>query len=282
LREDSVKWVKPCLTLVVVGLLAWLSPAPPLDPWHLISPKKIATMVFALVFIQIFGSVMARALGARTGALLTGFFGGLVSSTATTASLARRSEHNPQADSTNELLIFLSATLAMLFEAAALVVMGSGDVHTPFLITLALPMLTSIAMILYYYRKQVGVRLEYENPSFQIAPMLKLTCFIVSMLLLSKLLQNLFGQRSLLILTFLVSLFEIHGSVIANVQLHENGFVDVDFLCAMLAISVVASYLSKAVLIATLGSKSLRNQSIKMTALLFMSLFVSYSIAVSL
>ena len=73
--EKMRDWVKPAMILAGLGLLTLLVPAEPIDPWSLINPRKIATMIFALVVIQAMGSMLARRLGVRTGALLTGFFG---------------------------------------------------------------------------------------------------------------------------------------------------------------------------------------------------------------
>ncbi|QQR80613.1 MAG: DUF4010 domain-containing protein [Deltaproteobacteria bacterium] len=54
--------------------------------WKVFNPKKIASIIFALAFIQVLGFSTSQLLGSRVGAVLSGFFGGLVSSTATTAS----------------------------------------------------------------------------------------------------------------------------------------------------------------------------------------------------
>jgi uncharacterized membrane protein (DUF4010 family) len=112
------------MLLVTLGLLTWFAPSLPIDPWNILSPKKIISMIFALAIIQIFGSVLAKYLGTRTGAILTGFFGGLISSTATTAALARRSKVDREGRDTSEVLTFLAATGAMLFEGLVLVIMG--------------------------------------------------------------------------------------------------------------------------------------------------------------
>lgn len=262
-----------------MGLLAWYSPVEAIDPWHLLNPKKIAVMIFALTFIQVFGSFMVQLLGARAGAILTGFFGGLVSSTATTAALARRSKVK-EADCTSDLVMFLSATCAMLFEGAVLVLAGTKETHSTTLLIFLGPIIATVIMIYLQSRKLVDRSTYSEDIEFKILPILKLSIFIISILFLSKLLQNIFGQNGLLVLTFLVSLFEIHGSVISNVQLHENGGINVGLLGGLLAISVVASYLSKLFLISTLGSLSLRSQAIKATLILFLSLFVSWIVSI--
>ncbi len=274
-------WIKPTITLSVLSLLNWLAPVAPLDPWSLLSPKKITTMILALAIIQALGSAMAQYLGTRTGAILTGFLGGLISSTATTASLARRSKLGG-GNSSGETLTFLSATGAMLFEGLALVITGTSEVHLSNLLIFIGPMLVTLAMIFVQYRKLKERSDLTQSTTFQILPILKLSVFIVAILSISKIFQNTFGQDSLLVITSLVSLFEIHGSVIANVQLHELGSVSINLLCSLLALSVIASYISKLFLVWTLGSPLLRVNVIKCTLFLFCSLTVSWIISVNL
>lgn len=279
MKTKSPDWIKPTLTLFSLAILVWLSPIAPIDPWNLLSPKKIATMILALAIIQVFGSVIAQYLGVRNGAILTGFFGGLISSTATTATLAKRSKMNTS-DGSAEVLIFLSATGAMLFEGLVLVVAGTSIVHFSHVLIFLGPIFATIGMIVMQYRKKRDHKPSSDHAAFQLLPILKLSIFIVIILSVSKIFQNLFGQNGLLVLTSLVSLFEIHGSVIANVQLHESGSVSVNLLCGLLAISVVASYLSKLFLISTLGSPGLRSHAIRSTLLLFGSLGISWLAAI--
>ena len=236
-------------------------------------------MIFALTFIQVFGSLMAQLLGMRTGALLTGFFGGLVSSTATTASLARKNNTESGAGDSRDMLTFLAATSAMLFEGIALVLIGTTDIHMSVLLIFLGPVFATAIMIYMQSKKLTDRRLHSENISFRILPILRLSLFIIAVLLLSKLLQNIFGKSGLMVLTFLVSLFEIHGSIIANVQLHDGGTITANFLGVLLTISIVASCLSKLFLIVTLGSPHLRVQASRSTFILFLSLLVSWLIS---
>lgn len=269
------QWTKPVLIISVSFLVAWLMPSGPVDPWGILSLKKAAYMVFALAFVQAFGSAMIQMLGNRKGAILTGFFGGLISSTATTVSLARKSSEAVKENVGKETLTFLSATLAMLVEGTVLLLVGTSEIHPSLLLIFVGPILTTTLMIVFISRKLRHRRLKIENVKLDILPILKLSAFIIAILSLSKLLQNIFGQSGLLILTFLVSLFEIHGSVIANIQLHDIGAFSVQFLGGLLAISVAASYISKLFLIQTIGSTALRNKVFKYTAFLFLSLIVS-------
>ena len=159
---------------------------------------------------------------------------------------------------------------------------GTADVHLSNLVIFLGPIVATLGMIGVEYRTHTKRSGSSETSTFQILPILKLSFFIVVILSVSKISQNIFGQNGLIVLTSLVSLFEIHGSVIANVQLHESGAVSVNFLCSLLAVSVVASYVSKLILISAIGSPKLRSQAAKCTLILFCSLAISWMTALSL
>lgn len=271
-------WIKTGLILSALFISGWLSPDGTIDPWGLFSPQKIIYMISALAFIQAMGFLMIQILGARTGAILTGFIGGLISSTATTAALAKASKHASKKDAATENLTFLCATLAMLLEALAITIFGTTDVHAPLLVIFLGPGLVTVLMIFLQSRVTANHSPAMENTGLEILPILKLSAFVICILTLSKILQKFFGQSGLLALTFIVSLFEIHGSVIANVQLHDTGAVTVQLLGGLLAISVAASYISKLFLISTLGSAALKATAIKSTAFLFLSLLSSWAL----
>ena len=268
-------WIKPTLILFVLFILGFISPAKPIDPWNLFSLKKIANLIFALAFVQALGSVLISLLGARVGAIITGFLGGLVSSTATTASLARKSLTSLKDEVPAEILTFLSATLAMLLEALAISIYGTTEFHRNFIILFAGPIFTTLLMIVYQTKRARPQQLALGDTELKLLPILKLSAFILSVLTLSKFLQTIFGRAGLLALTFIVSLFEIHGSVIANLQLHESGTLGVQFLGGLLATSIVAASCSKLFLVLTLGSPQLKKSILRTTIVLNLSLAVS-------
>lgn len=237
----------------------------------------MALMVFAITLIPIMGSVLAYFIGAKAGVILTGFLGGLISSTATTASLARNSKHSTEDEHSSDILIFLAATSAMLIEGLFfLLMMGKNEFHFQLTLIFIGPLIISATMIYLQSRHVPVKKLNLTPPKFEIIPILKLSAFIFAILALSKALQIFLGQSGLYLFTFLVSLFEIHGSIIANIQLHQAGAVDVKMLGGLLSLSILASYLSKLFLIFRLGSLELRKHSFKATLWLFASLAASW------
>lgn len=273
-------WIKPTAALLVLGSLLFILPNRALDPWGLFNAYKLITLIFALTLLQGLGVLFSHLPGVKAGAILTGLFGGIISSTATTAALARQSRQdsiNSKKSTRVESLIFLSATAAMLLEGLSILAIGATEIPTSILLIFAGPLLATTLLIVLQSRHIDGTESQMKSAEFEIRPILTLAAFIVAILAASKALQVSFGQSGLSTLTFLVSLFEIHGSLIANIQLYEAGEFDVHTLGDLLAISITASYVSKLFLIYTLGSRILARRTLKLTVLIFLSLIASWA-----
>ncbi len=76
--------------LVMTVVLLPVLPNKGYGPWQALNPFEIWWMVVLIALISFSGYVAVRLLGMQRGILLTGFFGGLVSSTATTLDFSRR------------------------------------------------------------------------------------------------------------------------------------------------------------------------------------------------
>jgi uncharacterized membrane protein (DUF4010 family) len=274
--EKGFLWKKSMIILLVLAVLMNFLPAQPIDPWNLISLKKISTLIFTLSFLQVIGSFLLYFMGHRKGSLITGFLGGLVSSTATTAALADQSKLKENTPADTETLIFLSATLAMLFEGILITLLGSEEHKLSFLILFAGPVICVLFAVYKTSQKITESESKIEPSELKIIPLIKLTLFIFAVLSLSKILQNMIGGNALILLTFIVSLFEIHGSLIANIQLHDSGIFTNAFLGSLISVSIAATFISKLFLVRTLGSLNLKKQVSQITIFLFISLFVSW------
>lgn len=86
-RQDLTAAVQ---LLIVFAVALPLLPARTLDPWNVLSPRKLGWLVALIAGVDFLGYAVNRAVGARRGAVLTGLVGGLVSSTVVTLSMARQ------------------------------------------------------------------------------------------------------------------------------------------------------------------------------------------------
>lgn len=247
-------WGRVIFLVGGVFLLSHLVPSQPLDPWGILNLRKFFQLIGALLLIQVLGVFSVRFLGRRHGLLLTGFLGGIVSSTALTVSLARRHVSSSQKIPA-EILPFLGATLAMLCEAFLLVYLGTEQFRWELSLLFLGPILFTVTAIGFLLKRHLSFNLFVENErQVDFFGTMKLVVFIMGILAVSKIVQNFAGQSGLQVLTFVVSLFEIHGSVISNTQLYEAKDVSLWSLGLLLAISIAASYVSKIFLVFTFGS----------------------------
>src|SRR5512142_2272737 len=74
-------------TFIVLPLL----PSTAVDPWGVLKPRPLWTLVIVIAALSLVGYVATRALGPRRGTAVTGLSGGLVSSTAVTLAFAKQS-----------------------------------------------------------------------------------------------------------------------------------------------------------------------------------------------
>ncbi|MBY0315098.1 MAG: DUF4010 domain-containing protein [Bdellovibrionales bacterium] len=266
------KSIVPLLTLAFLSVLIYIVPNAPLDPWKLFNPRKVATMIFALSLVQIVGTYLAHFIGVKLGAVITGFLGGLISSTATIASVARKSRKNTISDVTVEVITILSAIVAMLLECILFLFVGANKINFLLLLLFSVPLGATLVLIFFKSRNLGNQKINHLQVGFRVVPILKLTLFILMVLSLSKVLQEWLGNNSLYVLTFIVSLFEIHGSVIANVQLNAAGHIHAVALGHLIAISIFASMISKILIVFFLGSTVLKIQTLKFSGVLLLSL----------
>jgi uncharacterized membrane protein (DUF4010 family) len=116
-RRDLISILQfAVLSLVVLPIL----PDENFGPFHALNPHQIWWMVVLISGLSLAGYAALRIAGPRQGALLTGIFGGLASSTATTLAFSR---HAYEAERLTGLstVVILTANWVVMFRLAALV-----------------------------------------------------------------------------------------------------------------------------------------------------------------
>lgn len=106
------------ITLIVLPLL----PNRTYGPYKVLNPYDIWRMVVLIVGISLAGYVAYKLLGQKAGTFLGGILGGLISSTATTVSYARRSREAPDIHGLAVFVIVIASAITyarVLIEIAA-------------------------------------------------------------------------------------------------------------------------------------------------------------------
>lgn len=98
------------ISLVILPVL----PQQNYGPFNVLNPFKIWLMVVLIVGISLGGYIIYKFVGTRAGVWASGILGGLISSTATTVSHARRSQQNPQTPALGAFVILLASAVVFL------------------------------------------------------------------------------------------------------------------------------------------------------------------------
>jgi uncharacterized membrane protein (DUF4010 family) len=165
LGDDDLKAIMRFVLISLVILPALPNRA--FGPYSALNPKEIWLMVVLIVGISLAGYIIYKFFGQGAGIVMGGVLGGLISSTATTVSHARRSANAPATSRAAAVVITIASTIAF-----ARVLLEIGVVAPSFLPTVLLPI--SLLMLLqaalaagmwYLDRNQPTQMPAQENPS---------------------------------------------------------------------------------------------------------------------
>jgi uncharacterized membrane protein (DUF4010 family) len=174
----------------------------------LINPQKIWMIVVLITGIDVFGYILSRLVGSKSGFALTSFIAGFVSSTSATQSLAQRSK---QTTFISHLIgAAVLANLASFLQIFLLV----GPLNPKWLVSIVpailLMVLTAGIVALYYLRKKEpddAPLEEQKKPSkiFSLMPALKFAGLLICVKIITKVCLILFGQSGFVISSVIAS-----------------------------------------------------------------------------
>ena len=270
-------WIKSVLILLVIFLLGLVVPDKEIDPWKVINLNKIIDLIFGLSAVHFVSQVLVRKIGHREGLFVSGFLGGIVSSTAITIKLAKESKKLGPKQTINKSVLFLSSTLAMLVEALVFICIWAKPLDYKIFIILLGPFLMTGVLIYFWHRKSTHTKVEEDksDSDLGLSSSVKLALFIALVSSLSKLFNKSFGSIGLTLVTGVVSLFEVHGSIISNVQLFSDKTISLPLLGTLLGVSLTASYFSKILIVLALGSSTMKKTISIWSSLMVMSIALS-------
>jgi len=206
--------------LVVLPLL----PSTPVDPWDVLVPSMLWRLVVLVMAVGMMGHVALRAVGARWGFPVAGFFAGFASSTAAVAGFGQRARAAP-AQRRQAVAAALLSNLASLSLFAGVVGAGSPALLRAF----ALPLVAAGSVLLaggllgLAGRGSTALPEEPSPRSFQMRHALLLAALIAVLLLISAWLQRTYGSTGALIASTCVALAEIHAAAASLSQLYVAG-----------------------------------------------------------
>ena len=245
------------LLLISVVMLPVL-PDKGLGPWQAFNPYHIWWMVVLIAGISYLGYFAIRIVGNRHGPLLTGIFGGMVSSTAVTLNLSRLSKQSPGSE--DALVAGILTACATLFVRTALLTW----VMNPVLCHLLWPSLAVMSVTTYlfafvFWRHASEFRateeVSLENP-FQLGMALKFGVFLVVIMLLSNVLKTYFGDIGTYVLSAVAGLADVDPVTLSLSRLSRTDLA-LNVASHAILIAVTANSLIKSLYALAIGNLTL-------------------------
>jgi uncharacterized membrane protein (DUF4010 family) len=231
--------------LVVLAVVLPLLPTEARDPWRVLSPRRIGLFIALIAAVDYVGYVLHRAFGSRRGAGLTGLVGGLASSTAVTVAMARAGAGSEAMRLPGQLATLLASAVMGLRVLVLLTVVGRSllpEAGPPMLALSAA--LAAGAAWKWRQLSHAGAahrggkpELEIRNP-MQLTAALKWGLFLIAILVLSALGQQLLGSKGVLAAGVLSGLADVDAITIALGRRAADG--DLSAHVAALAITLAA------------------------------------------
>lgn len=209
-------------------------------PWEVFNPYHVWWMVVLIAGISYLGYFSIRIAGDRHGPIVTGLFGGLVSSTAVTINLSRIANEGPTLRNALAAGI-LTACATMFARTLLLTSILNPSLFQQLLIPMLAMSLSTYLFAFFLWLDSKTPRNNHEMPldnPFQLGMALKFGVFLSVIMLLSKLLQMQFGNMGAYLVASISGLADVDPITLSMAQLSKQGL---DILVAGRAVLIAVA-----------------------------------------
>lgn len=247
------------VTLVILPIL----PDRTFDPYAVLNPFQVWLMVALIVGIGLAGYFAYKLLGARAGAVLAGLLGGLISSTATTASYARRSAEKAGAGGMAALVIMIAAAtvfVRVLVEIAIVAPSHLGALVPPLAVMLVGAALASL--LVYRHTCSHDAQMPEQGNPADLRSATTFGLLYALVLLAIAAAREQFGVTGEFGVAVLSGLTDMDAITLSTAQLANQGRIDPDTGWRLILVAGMSNLVFKAGMIAVLGSRELLQHAI--------------------
>jgi uncharacterized membrane protein (DUF4010 family) len=252
---DPLKWLAP------------LFPGKEFADLAVLNPHQVWLMVVLVVAISLGGYVSYKLLGSQAGAVLGGAIGGLISSTATTVSYARRTVGAPDAAGLAAVAIVIAGTITyvrVLLEILVTAPQFLRQAGAPILILLV----SSIALAgggWLVYRRDGDAMPPQENPT-QLKPAIIFGALYAAVLLAVAAGRQFLPSEWLYAIAALSGMTDMDAITLSTSNMVRSGRLAPELGWRLIVVAVMSNLVFKALIVAVVGHRSL----LKKIAVLFM------------
>ncbi len=236
-----------------------------LEPLYVVlaalNPNRIWLIVVLVSFVSFLGYVLIKVVGSSAGIGLTGMIGGLVSSTATTLSFARRSRENVTA-----IPLFAAAIILASSIMFPRLILEIGVFNTALMKNIAVPLaamgLSGLLLAAYSFRHSRAVQsadapsLTFDNP-FNLKSAVAFALIFATILAATRLATTYLGEAWLPVVAIVSGLTDADAIAFSISNLHRQGLVSLDWASFNLVLGALSNTFMKLALVFSLGNRAL-------------------------
>jgi len=243
------------LSLVVLPIL----PDQDYGPYNALNPQQLWWMVVLISGLSLAGYAALRIVGNRHGAPLLGFFGGLVSSTATSMVFARNARADAQITPTAALVILI-ANLVLILRLGIVIVVLAPSLFLPLASVLGIGLLMGLAAVFLRWRSLTAAAdlplPEVKNPT-EIRTALSFGLLYGVVLLLAAWLQDIAGSQGLYLVALASGLTDVDAITLSTLRLFNQQTLDAAPAVTAIGLAALSNLVFKSGLVVAIGGKSL-------------------------
>ena len=242
------------IALVVLPIL----PDAQYGPYQVLNPRRIWWMVVLITGISLGGYLAYKAWGAAVGTVAAGVLGGLISSTATTVSYARRTKGQAGSEGVAALVIMLSGSV--VFGRVLVIIAVAAPAHFLGIAPWAASMLGIMILLsgaLWWKVRGEKTELPPQSNPTELRSALIFTAIFAGVLLAAAAAKDFFGDRGLYPVAVLSGLTDMDAITLSSAEMTREGRVDPRTSGRLILIAAMANIVFKGIMVAVLGSRGL-------------------------
>ncbi len=252
--------VRSIVRLVLIALVVLpVLPREAFGPLDAVNPYEVWLVVVLIVGISVGGYLVQRLVGARTGTILAGVLGGVISSTATTAAYARRVGSGSADAAAAQLVIQIAAVVVFARVAVEVALVAPGtfaDLTGPLGVSAAwTAVVAGVCTLVWKPREQAAARTPHDPSSLGAA--VTFGALYAAVLLGTALAKRHFGPGSLYGVAVVSGLTDMDAITISTAQMVQAGKVEAGTGWRMILLGSLSNMLVKAGTVAALGNRRL-------------------------
>lgn len=242
------------LSLVILPVL----PNRAYGPFAVLNPHNIWLMVCLIVGISLGGYIVYKFVGGKAGIVLGGILGGLISSTATTVSYARRSAETPKSNAGAAIVVMIASTIVFVRVLLIIGLLSPSFFQTaltPMILMLALLAFLSMGIWFWAHQEQSPMPIQ-ENPTELKAALWFGLLFVIVLLAVAAAKERL-DQGGLFVVAGLSGLTDMDAISLSTAQLVNSGTLSPAGGWRIILVAAMSNLIFKAAVILVLGHRKL-------------------------